>query len=161
MSDFTEKAIKNAFIKLLSERPFPSVKVKDVVRECGINRNSFYYHFRDLSSLFEEIIRDECENAVRCAPAPVSLKDAYLRLLGVFYSYRASILNVFRSGDRAAFEHYTRRALRFARETANAENDEKTYIYETLALGHIILWLHSGAVSDPRVKFSEMCEHII
>ena len=27
-----------------------------IVEECGINRNSFYYHYQDLPALIEEMI---------------------------------------------------------------------------------------------------------
>ena len=43
MANFTEKAIKESFAKLLNERPLDKITVKDIVEDCGINRNSFYY----------------------------------------------------------------------------------------------------------------------
>lgn len=45
MSKFTRDAIKNSFIKLLNERPLSQIKVKDIVEDCGINRNTFYILF--------------------------------------------------------------------------------------------------------------------
>ncbi|MFQ8765363.1 MAG: TetR family transcriptional regulator [Oscillospiraceae bacterium] len=30
--------------------------MRDIVERCGINRNSFYYHFQDIPSLLGEII---------------------------------------------------------------------------------------------------------
>ena len=55
MPNFTRKAIKESFLKLLSQRPLSQITVKDIVEDCGINRNSFYYHFADLPALVEEI----------------------------------------------------------------------------------------------------------
>lgn len=45
MSAYTKQAIKNSFLKLLNERPLSQVTVKAIVEDCGINRNTFYYHF--------------------------------------------------------------------------------------------------------------------
>ena len=42
---FTKRAIRNSFIRLLNERPVSQITVKDIVEDCGINRNSFYYHY--------------------------------------------------------------------------------------------------------------------
>ena len=53
---FAKREIKNSFIKLLIERPISQITVKDIVGDCGVNRNSFYYHFQDIPSLLEEII---------------------------------------------------------------------------------------------------------
>ena len=61
MANFTEKAIKEAFVELLGEKPLSRITVKDIVERCGINRNSFYYHFRDIPSLIEEIVTEEAE----------------------------------------------------------------------------------------------------
>lgn len=44
MSAYTKQAIKNAFLKLLNDRPLNQVTVKAIVEDCGINRNTFYYH---------------------------------------------------------------------------------------------------------------------
>ena len=43
MPNFTKKAIKETFIKLLDERPLNQITVKYIVEDCGINRNSIYY----------------------------------------------------------------------------------------------------------------------
>lgn len=57
MANFTSRAIKQTFIELLEQRPLKDITVKDIVETCGINRNSFYYHFQDLPALIEEIVK--------------------------------------------------------------------------------------------------------
>ncbi|MBB5183167.1 TetR/AcrR family transcriptional regulator [Catenisphaera adipataccumulans] len=57
MSDFTEQAIMEAFVELLEEKPFNKITVKDIVGRCGINRNTFYYHYQDIYDLLEKVIR--------------------------------------------------------------------------------------------------------
>ena len=49
MSAYTKQAIKNSFLKLLNDRPLNQVTVKAIVEDCGINRNTFYYHFTDMT----------------------------------------------------------------------------------------------------------------
>ena len=58
MPPFAKREIKNSFIKLLTERPISQITVKDIVEDCGVNRNSFYYHFQDIPSLLEEIMEE-------------------------------------------------------------------------------------------------------
>ena len=65
MSAYTKQAIKNSFLKLLNERPLSRVTVKAIVEDCGINRNTFYYHFADIPSLATEIITERADNIVR------------------------------------------------------------------------------------------------
>lgn len=66
MSNFTKIAIQQSFLRLLSQRSITKITVKDIVEDCGINRNSFYYHFQDLPQLLETVI---IESATRSSPA--------------------------------------------------------------------------------------------
>ena len=64
MANFTEKAIKASFLKLLNERPLTKITVRDIVEDCGINRNSFYYHYRDIPALLEELITEQADKII-------------------------------------------------------------------------------------------------
>ena len=64
MANFTEKAIKASFLKLLNERPLTKITVRDIVEDCGINRNSFYYHYRDIPALLEELITEQADEKI-------------------------------------------------------------------------------------------------
>ena len=44
MASFTRKAIMDSCLRLLEERPVDKITVKDIVEDCGINRNTFYDH---------------------------------------------------------------------------------------------------------------------
>ena len=56
MTQFTSKAIEESFIRLLNERPLDKITIKDIVDDCGISRNTFYYHFQDITALLEHIL---------------------------------------------------------------------------------------------------------
>ena len=45
--------IADAFIKLSGEKNIDKITVKDIVDECGISRQSFYYHFQDILEVIE------------------------------------------------------------------------------------------------------------
>ena len=54
MAPSAREAIQAAFLSLLEERPLRDITVKDIVQSCGVNRNSFYYHFKDIPALLQE-----------------------------------------------------------------------------------------------------------
>ena len=58
------EAIQAAFLSLLEERPLRDITVKDIVQSCGVNRNSFYYHFKDIPALLQEILAQQAEEIV-------------------------------------------------------------------------------------------------
>lgn len=59
MTKFTKEAIVNSFMKLLNQKSFDAITVKDIVDDCGINRNTFYYNFDDIYALVDEILQTE------------------------------------------------------------------------------------------------------
>ena len=55
MSGFTKEIIAKTFTELLDEKPMSKITVKDIVERCGVNRNTFYYHFKDIYDVLEWI----------------------------------------------------------------------------------------------------------
>lgn len=61
MTHFTSKAIEESFIRLLNGRPLDKITIKDIVDDCGISRNTFYYHFQDITALLQHILNADVE----------------------------------------------------------------------------------------------------
>ena len=55
MATPTKKDIALSFLKLLERKPFRKITVRNIVEECGINRTTFYYHYRDVYAIIEFI----------------------------------------------------------------------------------------------------------
>lgn len=73
MPNFTKKAIEASFLKLLNERPLSKITVKDVV--CGINRNSFCYHFEDIPALMKSIMNEAFDELIEQQPVFTTLEE--------------------------------------------------------------------------------------
>ena len=59
MSVQTEKALAASLKKLLEKKTLEKITVKDITDDCGVNRQTFYYHFHDVYDLVEWILKDE------------------------------------------------------------------------------------------------------
>ena len=57
-----KERLENAFWELLADRDYRKITVTDVVREAGVNRNSFYYHFSSLPELADSAILHQVES---------------------------------------------------------------------------------------------------
>ena len=75
MPNFTKIAIQQSFLRLLRQRPITKITVKDIVEDCGINRNSFYYHFQDLPQLLETVIIESADEIISHIPESFSLEE--------------------------------------------------------------------------------------
>ena len=52
----TEELIVQAVERLLMQKKVKKLTVKDIVEECGITRQTFYYHFRDIPDLLKWVV---------------------------------------------------------------------------------------------------------
>ena len=106
MPNFTRKAIKDTFIDLLNDRPLSDITVKDIVETCGINRNSFYYHFRDLPALIEEIVEEEAESIIAKYTSISSISQCLDAIIEFSSHRKRAIMHIYRSVNRDVFEHH-------------------------------------------------------
>ncbi len=60
----TKAAFKKALFQLVSDKPFRSVSVQDLVAKSGYGRSTFYLHFHDKFDLSEWAIDDEATDYV-------------------------------------------------------------------------------------------------
>ena len=63
MSGFTKEIIAKTFTELLDEKPMSKITVKDIVERCGVNRNTFYYHFKDIPDVVEFILKKKWDDS--------------------------------------------------------------------------------------------------
>lgn len=54
-SNKTKKLIEETLVKLMSEKDFDKISVKDITDELDINRGTFYLHFEDKYDLLEQM----------------------------------------------------------------------------------------------------------
>ena len=95
MGGFTKQAIRSSCIKLLNERPtHQTITVKDIVEDCGINRNSFYYHYQDLPSLIAEIFTEEADRLIRDYPKIDTIEDGLLAAISFVMENKKAILHI-------------------------------------------------------------------
>ncbi|MBQ8356925.1 MAG: TetR/AcrR family transcriptional regulator C-terminal domain-containing protein [Clostridia bacterium] len=80
MPSFTKNAIVESFLRIVGKKPLDKITVRDVVDDCGINRNTFYYYFRDIYAVLEEICHEVAEKLPENETLSATL-TAFFRLL--------------------------------------------------------------------------------
>ena len=58
-SSVTKKVISEGFKKTMSKKPFEKITISDITSECGLNRQTFYYHFQDKYELLNWIFYND------------------------------------------------------------------------------------------------------
>ena len=60
----TKRAITESFRALLADKPLDKITVRDIVEDCGLTRNTFYYHYEDIYDLLSDVLESEIERAL-------------------------------------------------------------------------------------------------
>lgn len=61
----TEKAIRAAFFKLLGDVDYEKISVSALSREAGVDRKTFYLHYKSIDALADELLRERARLMVR------------------------------------------------------------------------------------------------
>ena len=170
MTTLTKDAIKNSFLKLLNRKPINKITVKEIVEDCGINRNSFYYHFDDIPSLMEEIFNEQADEFVSRNITSENLYDILMEAIEFSLESKTAIMHIVNSPNRNLFDRYLNRvAQRTVTEffnnltgdlkTMKAEDREAIVMYyKSLLIGFVFEWISDGAQYDLALKIKRICE---
>ena len=157
MPNFTRRAIKESFLKLLNQRPLNQITVKDIVEDCGINRNSFYYHFSDLPALVEEIMAERVSAMVENHPPVDSVQEGADAIVEFVMHNKRAIYHIYNSVSRDVFERHLMEVCRYVvttyldgmlEEVEEADRDAILRFHRCACFGSVIDWLNGGMKDD-------------
>ena len=164
-----KERIMASCLELLEERPLREITVKDVVEGCGVNRNTFYYHFKDLPALLEEIILDQADRIIAEQGPALSLPDCLETVVRFAEQRRQALLHINQSAHRDLFELCLMDICRRVVEdyaaaaigsVAIRPEDRGTVIrfYQCECFGQVMAWLNSGMRYDLAGEFRRICQ---
>lgn len=169
MSSLTRRAIMDSLIKLLEERPLSKISIKDIVEDCGINRNTFYYHFADLPDLVDAILRDEADRIMQGYHGVSSLEECVEAAMDLAGDHKRALMHIYNSANREIYERYMLEICEYvatalvdniAAGRKVAELDRLAIIqgYKCECFGNVINWLSHGMSDELRRQFLRLCE---
>ena len=169
MANLTKKAIRDAFVKLLNQRPLHQITVKDVVETCGVNRNTFYYYYQDIPQLLESVIMEESERIIRENPSMDSIEQCLETAGSFMLANRRAAQHLFRSTSRDMFESHLWKTCRHTltiyydgllQGHKIAGSDRQLLIDHATCtcFGFLIGWMENGMTNDLMGQFSRMCQ---
>lgn len=169
MANFTKKAIRDSFVKLLGEKPFSQITVRDIVDDCGVNRNTFYYYFQDLPQLAESVVNEDAERMIREHPTIDSIEECLNAAIEFALKNRRAVLHMYHSINRDIYEQYQWRVCEHGgtayldgvlagRRVPEADRRLMTDYLKCICFGLIIAWLEQGMTEDIQSRFRRLCE---
>ena len=147
MPGFTRQIILHTLTELMNEKPLSKITVKDIVERCGVNRNTFYYHFRDIPDAVEAMVKEELNDILKDQKVPESVSDCMEILVNAVQKNKKAMIHLYRSIQRDVFADYLDHAAeRVVEELINRavgdfEMDQEDRHYKCVFVGVILDWL--------------------
>ena len=165
MSQITKRALEASLKNLLRQKPLNKITVNDITEDCGINRMTFYYHFKDIYDLVEWTCLEDASKALKEKKTYATWEQGFIQ---IFYAVRENkpfIMNVYRCVSRERVEKYLNPLtdaliMGVVEEQSvgmSVREEDKKFIakmYAYILVGVMLDWISEDMKEDPE-KFVE------
>lgn len=160
MSQMTKRALEASLKELLRHKPLDKITVSDLTDHCGVNRMTFYYHFKDIYDLVEWCCEEDAARALAGQKTYDTWQQGFLQILEALRKDKAFFTSVYRSISREQLENYLYRLTydlmmgvveeRAAGMTVRPEDKEFiANFYKFAFVGLTLEWVRTGMKDDP------------
>ena len=161
MSQITKRALEQSLKNLLLKKPLTKITVSDIADDCGINRMTFYYHFKDIYDLVEWSCLEDAKHALDEKKTYETWQQGLLQIFEAVKENKPFILNVYRCVHREQVEKYLQPLVDqlilgdINEETGNMtiRDEDKQFIaqiYSYIFIGLMLDWIKDDMREDPQ-----------
>ena len=167
MSQVTKRALEASLKKLLLEKPLHKITVSDITEDCGINRMTFYYHFKDIYDLVEWSCQEDASRALAGKKTYETWQQGLLQIFEAVLDNKPFILNVYRSVSREQVETYLYKltydllegVVEEQAQGMSVRQEDKDFIatlYKYMFVGLMLDWVKSDMKGDPHTMVERL-----
>lgn len=161
MSQITKRALEQSLKNLLLQKPLNKITINEIADDCGINRMTFYYHFKDIYDLVEWSCMEDAKNALNENRTYETWQQGLLQIFEAVKKNKPFIMNVYRCVHREQVEKYLEPlvdslVLGVINEESAAvtvRDEDKAFIanvYSYVFIGIMIDWINGDMEEDPK-----------
>ena len=161
MSQVTKRALEQSLKNLLLKKPLTKITVGDITDDCGINRMTFYYHFKNIYDLVEWSCLEDAKRALDEKKTYDTWQQGLLQIFKAVQENKPFILNVYRCVHREQVEKYLQPLvdqllLNVINEEAagiTVRDEDKQFIaqiYSYMFIGLMLDWIKDDMREDPQ-----------
>ena len=111
MASTTKEALGAALRQMMTVKPIDKITVKDLVEICGVNRQTFYYHFDDVYDLLEWVFEDDANRVLPRKVVYEHWREDVMVFFEYLYENRIFAMNVYNSNSRLYMLRYFKDCL--------------------------------------------------
>ena len=167
MSQVTKRALEASLKNLLLKKPLEKITINAITEDCGINRMTFYYHFKDIYDLIEWCCVEDAKKALEGKKTYDTWQQGFLQIFEAVLDNKPFILNVYHSVSREQVEIYLYKLtydllIGVVEEKSagmNVREENKKFIadfYKYAFVGLMLDWVKRGMKDDPHVIINDL-----
>ena len=155
----TRVALAGALKARLRSQPLDKVTVTELVRDCGLTRQAFYYHFPDVRHLAVWVFETEVARRVRAFAAEEGWADGLVRLMLYMRENRSTTLGVINGVGQPGVERFLFRQMRPVTEAVMDQGgggprraQDRVLVvdfYTSAVLAVVLRWVDDGMAEHP------------
>ena len=157
MSEVTKRALEQSLKNLLLKKPLTKITINDITEDCGINRMTFYYHFKDIYDLVEWSCLEDARKAL----------EGFLNIFEAVLANKPFVMNVYRCVDREQVEKYLKPltdglimgVIDEQSKGITVRDEDKEFIariYSYVFIGIMLDWIKDDMKEDPRLIIDKL-----
>ena len=105
-SEETKRAMAFSLKRLMVRKPLDKISIREITEGCGVNRQTFYYHFRDIYDLLEWMYQQEAVSLLAQYEGVLLWQDGLPQLLRYLRDNRDICLCTLRSLGHEHLRHF-------------------------------------------------------
>lgn len=165
-SNITKQALADSLKNLMSKVPFHKINVCDIVENCGLTRQAFYYHFKDKYDLMNWIYYTEAARFMANYTSAENWTDGLINLCYYMQDNSSFYINALNTTGQNSFPEYlqnyisaiTMSILESSRQR-DFDKENLKFVVEFFAAAFtwlIIKWANNGMKEDPADYISKI-----
>lgn len=171
MAVFTKQVLADALKRMLSTRPLDKITVKDLVAECQVNRQTFYYHFQDIYDLLGWIYKTEAIDTIQNSKTYATWQQGLTIIFQYVQDHKELCMNTYRSLGREHLERFLNGVLNELLGDVIAEiaapysisDTNQTFLakfYSYAFAGTLLEWIKNG-MKTPSSEIVDQISHTV
>ncbi len=171
MAALTKMAIVKAFEELARVKNVDRITVKEITDKCQISRNTFYYHFKDIYDVLEEMLNQRVEQMIETLELNMqsgnSVQDTRRAGMRYILDNRELFFNLYRSAgvqevkmyldkSSSVLGHYLIDRLSEGMNVSERDKDLIISFYQYAHAGMMAEWLEKGMKDDLEERMNRM-----
>lgn len=169
MSQITKRAIAQSLKNILLKKPLTKITINDIAEDCGINRMTFYYHFKDIYDLVEWVCLEDARTILEENKIYTSWEQGFLQIFEMVRENKPFVMNVYQCVHQEQVERYVKplvdhlilQIINEEEDASRVGSEDKEFVaqvYSHMFVGLMLDWIKADMQKEPELIVNQLAK---